>query len=83
MLEDADAITAMHQSVLNNKQIYACDAPDGENDFEMEEEHLKAVNSIINQAAVLENPDEVRDMQHRREELNKRSLDTDFYNSKY
>ena len=57
----------------------------GEHDLEMEEEHLNAVNSIINQASVLENPDEVRDMQHRREELNKKSYnpDTDFYNSKY
>ena len=83
MLEDPDKITAMHESVLNNEQIYACDAPDGEHDLEMEEEHLNAVNSIINQASVLENPNEVRDMQHRREELNKKSLDTDFYNSKY
>ena len=83
MLEDTDAITAMHESVLNNKQIYACDAPDGEHDLEMEEEHLKAVNSIINQASVLEDPNEVRDIQHRREELNKKRLDTEFYNSKY
>lgn len=49
----------------------------------MEEEHLNAVNSIINQASVLEDPNEVRDMQHRREEQNKKRLDTDFYNSKY
>jgi len=80
--EDADKITAMHESVLS-KQIYACDAPDGEHDLEMEEEHLNAVNSIINQASVLEDANEVRDMQHRREELNKKRLDTDFYNSKY
>eukprot|EP01083_Nonionella_stella_P000388 1124_1 len=83
VVENADAITATHESVLNNKQIYACDAPDGEHDLEMEEEHLNAVNSIINQASVLEDPNEVRDMQHRREEQNKKRLDTDFYNSKY
>ena len=82
MLEDADAITETHNAVLGHK-IYACDAPDGEHDLEMEEEHLKAVNSIINQASVLEDADEVRDMQHRCEELRKKRLDTDFYNSKY
>ncbi|KAL3759338.1 hypothetical protein ACHAWU_009117 [Discostella pseudostelligera] len=32
--EDADAITEMHNAVLQGKRVYAVDAPDGEHDLE-------------------------------------------------
>lgn len=46
---------------------------------------MTEVNRIINQASVLENPDEVKDEQHRREETLKKSYNPDaaFYNAKY
>ena len=40
-------------------------------EYEIQEEHLKGVTNIIDQASVLENPDDVRDEQHRREEEHK------------
>jgi len=43
------------------------------------------VDKIIKQASVLENADEVRDEQHRNEEMRKKNYnpDADFYNQKY
>ena len=52
-------------------------------EYEIQEEHLKGVTNIIDQASVLENPDDVRDEQHRREEDHKINPDTQFYNQKY
>ena len=52
-------------------------------EYEIQEEHLKGVTNIIDQASVLENPDDVRDEQHRREENHKINPDTQFYNQKY
>ena len=53
--------------------------------MELQEEHLTGVNNIIDQASVLESPDEVRYEQQRREELHKESYnpDAEFYNQKY
>ena len=51
--------------------------------YTIQEEHLKGVTNIIDQASVLENPDDVRDEQHRREENHKINPDTQFYNQKY
>mmetsp|Transcript_9276 Transcript_9276/g.16799 ORF Transcript_9276/g.16799 Transcript_9276/m.16799 type:complete len:160 (+) Transcript_9276:119-598(+) len=83
-VEDADAITQMHESVLGSK-LFAVDGPDGEHDLEDVEEHLAGVDKIIKQASVLENADEVRDEQHRNEEMRKKNYnpDADFYNQKY
>jgi len=46
---------------------------------------LAGVDKIIKQASVLENADEVRDEQHRNEEMRKKNYnpDADFYNQKY
>lgn len=46
---------------------------------------MVGVNRIIDQASVLEDADEVKDEQHRREEIRKKSYnpDADFYNAKY
>ena len=44
---------------------------------------MKGVTNIIDQASVLENPDDVRDEQDRREEDHKINPDTQFYNKKY
>lgn len=82
--EDADAITEMHDAVLG-KKVYAVDGPDGEHDLEDVEEHLVGVNRIIAQALVLENPEDVKNAQHRRDEIHQKSNspDAEFYNSKY
>lgn len=77
--EDADAITEMHNAVLQGKRVYAVDAPDGEHDLEDMEEHLLGVNRIINQASVLEDPEKVSDAHQQFSEL----AATDFYNAKY
>mmetsp|Transcript_10628 Transcript_10628/g.23363 ORF Transcript_10628/g.23363 Transcript_10628/m.23363 type:complete len:154 (+) Transcript_10628:942-1403(+) len=74
--EDADAINAIHNAVLGGGKVFAVDAPDGEHDLEDVEEHMAGVKSIINEASIFENPDEVKAQQILREEVLKEAIKT-------
>ena len=65
-----------------NELLYAHQIYDSCN---KQEEHLTGVNRIIAEASVLEDADVVKDEQHRREEIRKKSYnpDSEFYNAKY
>mmetsp|Transcript_10884 Transcript_10884/g.24043 ORF Transcript_10884/g.24043 Transcript_10884/m.24043 type:complete len:158 (+) Transcript_10884:143-616(+) len=71
-LEDTAAINAMHDAVLG-KTVFAVDAPDGEHDLEDVEEHMNEVDRIIEEASMFENPEDVREQQHLREECLKQA----------
>ncbi|KAL7438458.1 hypothetical protein ACHAXH_003499 [Discostella pseudostelligera] len=73
--EDAAAINESHNAVLG-KILFAVDAPDGEHDMEDVEEHMKGVENIIQEASLFENPEEVRQQQHYRDECRKRAIRT-------
>jgi hypothetical protein len=66
--EDADAITEMHDAVFGGKTLlssstpYAVDGPDGDHDLEDVEEHMEAVNRIIDVASVTEDADAITEM---------------------